>query len=111
MRKKKEVRTMLGFKSLKDLLTEKKPFAVVQHFIGARFDDERDKVFESIWYCDKRGLLTRELCHKEVQLLFANLDKFRKVIEGKDGTVYEYQYFEAYYRAKSVNSQIKRYDN
>ncbi|MEY4127706.1 MAG: hypothetical protein RL737_1895, partial [Bacteroidota bacterium] len=95
----------------KDLLTEKKPFAVCQHFVGAKFDDERDKVFESIWYCDKRGLLTRELCHKEVQLLFANLDKFRKVIEGKDGTVYEHQYFEAYYRAKSLNSQIKRYDN
>jgi len=102
--RKKEVKPMLGFKSLKDLLTEKKPFAVVQHFIGARFDDERAKVFESIWYCDKRGLLTRELCQKEVQYLFNNLDKFRKVIEGKDGTVYEHQYFEAYYRAKSVNS-------
>jgi hypothetical protein len=104
MRKRKEVRTMLGFKSLKDLLTEKKPFAVVQHFVGAKFDDERDKVFESIWYCDKRGLLTRELCHKEVQYLFSNLHLFRKVIEGKDGTVYEYQYFEDYYRAKCLNS-------
>ena len=104
MRKKKEVKTMLGFKSLKDLLTEKKPFAVVQHFIGARFDDERAKVFESIWYDDKRGLLTRELCHKEVQLLFSNLHLFRKVIEGNDGTVYEYQHFDEYYWAKSLNS-------
>jgi Ni2+-binding GTPase involved in maturation of urease and hydrogenase len=104
MRKKKEVKTMLGFKSFKDLLTEKKPFAVVQHFIGARFDDERAKVFESIWYDDKRGLLTRELCHKEVQLLFSNLHLFRKVIEGNDGTVYEYQHFDEYYWAKSLNS-------
>jgi Ni2+-binding GTPase involved in maturation of urease and hydrogenase len=104
MRKKKEVKTMLGFKSFKDLLTEKKPFAVVQHFIGARFDDERAKVFESIWYDDKRGLLTRELCHKEVQLLFSNLHLFQKVIEGNDGTVYEYQHFDEYYWAKSLNS-------
>jgi hypothetical protein len=104
MRKKKEVKTMLGFKSFKDLLTEKKPFAVVQHFIGARFDDERAKVFESIWYCERRGLLTRELCRKEVQLLFSNLHLFRKVIEGNDGTVYEYQHFDEYYWAKSLNS-------
>ncbi len=82
---------------LKNLIKEKKPFAVLQYYNTFIGNNQSFRKYELMYLSPKKmRVLKRALSTKEVKLFKNNVDKGELVVDCEDGKVWEFENFKSY---------------
>ena len=91
-------------KTLKSLLQENTPFAVMQYFEFLKtVRQELNKQYELIYINNDNEIAYKILQSEEITYLKNNLDKIKLIIKNKDGKIFEFNNFKKYKQSLKIN--------
>jgi len=91
-------------KTLKTLLQENTPFAVMQYYEFLKtVREDLNKEYELIYINNKNEMTFQILNFDDIIYLKNNLDKIKLIIKNKDGRIYEFNNFKKYKESLKIN--------
>jgi len=79
---------------INELIKNNIPFAVMQYFEYLKSNKgQTNKVYELIYVNSKKKLAYKTLNYDDIDLFKYNVNKFKLVVDDKNGRIYDYNYF------------------